>query len=100
VGNLKESSYELEQGDTIILTTEDVLGDKDRISVTYANLPNDVEPGATLLIDDGLIGLTVKEIRGNDIVCQINNGGTLKSKKSVNAPGVKISLPGITEKDQ
>lgn len=100
VGNLKEDSYELEQGGTIILTTEDVLGDNERISVTYANLPNDVEPGATLLIDDGLIGLTVKEIRGNDIVCQINNGGTLKSKKSVNAPGVKISLPGITEKDR
>lgn len=100
VGVLKEEPIELVQGDTIVLTTEEILGDKDRISVTYANLPNDVEPGSTLLIDDGLIGLTVTEVRGNDIVCRINNGGTLKSKKSVNAPGVKISLPGITEKDR
>lgn len=100
VGKLKEEPIELVQGDTIILTTEEIEGDKNRISITYKNLPNDVAPGSTLLIDDGLIGLSVLEVKGGDIVCRINNGGTLKSKKSVNAPGVKISLPGITEKDR
>ena len=100
VGKLKEEPIELVQGDTIVLTTEDVLGGKERISISYKNLPSDVAPGSTLLIDDGLIGLTVEEVRGSEIVCRINNGGTLKSKKSVNAPGVKISLPGITEKDR
>lgn len=100
VGKLKEEPIELVQDEKIILTTEEILGDKNKISITYANLPNDVRAGSTLLIDDGLIGLTVTAVRGNEIECLILNGGTLKSKKSVNAPGVKISLPGITEKDR
>lgn len=100
VGQLKEEPIELVQDETIILTTEEIPGDAQKISITYQNLPNDVQAGSTLLIDDGLIGLTVTEVRGNEIVCRILNGGTLKSKKSVNAPGVKISLPGITEKDR
>jgi pyruvate kinase len=100
VGKLKEEPIELVQGDTIILTTEDILGDKERISVSYKNLPNDVKPGSAVLIDDGLIGLTVQEVHGGEIVCRINNGGTLKSRKSVNVPGVKVALPGITEKDR
>ena len=62
-------------------------------------MPRDVQVGSTILIDDGLIGLTVVDIRGTEIECRIVNGGTIKSKKGVNVPGVKISLPGITEKD-
>lgn len=98
-GVLKESSLELVQDEFITLTTEDILGDKDRISITYADLPGDVEAGSTILIDDGLIGLTVVDIQGTEIKCRIVNGGTIKSKKGVNVPGVAISLPGITEKD-
>ncbi|CAM3450291.1 pyruvate kinase [Marinicrinis lubricantis] len=98
-GKLKEEPIELVQDEFITLTTEEILGDKDRISITYADLPKDVEPGSTILIDDGLIGLTVVEVSGTEIKCQIVNGGTIKSKKGVNVPGVKISLPGITEKD-
>ena len=98
-GKLKEDSYELVQDETLILTTEDILGDNKRLSVTYKGLPQDVKIGSTILIDDGLIGLSVTDIRGNDIICRIVNGGTIKSKKGVNVPGVKISLPGITEKD-
>jgi pyruvate kinase len=100
VGKLKEEPIELVQGDTIILTTEDILGDKDRIPVSYKDLPNDVAPGATILLDDGLIGLTALDVRGSEIVCRINNGGMLKSRKSVNVPGVKVNLPGITDKDR
>ncbi|NEW07763.1 pyruvate kinase [Paenibacillus sp. SYP-B3998] len=98
-GKLKEEPIELVQDKHIILTTEEILGDAERISVTYENLPRDVEVGSTILIDDGLIGLTVVDIRGTEIECRIVNGGTIKSKKGVNVPGVKISLPGITEKD-
>jgi pyruvate kinase len=99
-GKMKtDEAIELVQDQFITLTTEEILGDADRISVTYENLPNDVEIGSTILIDDGLIGLTVVDIQGTEIKCRIVNGGPIKSKKGVNVPGVKISLPGITEKD-
>lgn len=100
IGKLKEEPIELVQDGHIILTTEDVLGDENKISVTYADLPQDVRVGSTILIDDGLIGLTVVGIQGNEIECRIVNGGTLKSRKGVNVPGVKIRLPGITDKDR
>ncbi|NBD26079.1 pyruvate kinase [Paenibacillus glycinis] len=99
LGKLKEEPIELNQGETITLTTEEILGDRNRIPVTYTNLPADVEIGATILIDDGLIGLTVEEVEGTEIKCRIVNSGPIKSKKGVNVPGVHISLPGITEKD-
>ncbi|WP_042164971.1 pyruvate kinase [Paenibacillus gorillae] len=99
LGKLKEEPIELVQGDTIALTTEEILGDRTRIPVTYDNLPNDVTIGSTILIDDGLIGLTVEEVKGTEIICRIVNNGPIKSKKGVNVPGVNISLPGITEKD-
>lgn len=98
-GKLKEEPIELVQDEFITLTTEEILGDKDRISITYQNLPHDVEIGSTILIDDGLIGLTVVDIQGTEIKCRVINGGPIKSKKGVNIPGVDISLPGITEKD-
>lgn len=98
-GKLKEEPIELVQDELITLTTEEILGDKDRLSITYSDLPGDVEVGSTILIDDGLIGLTVVDIQGTEIKCRIVNGGTIKSKKGVNVPGVNISLPGITEKD-
>lgn len=98
-GKLEVEPIELVQDEFITLTTEEILGTKDRISITYKDLPSDVEPGSTILIDDGLIGLTVIEVSGTEIKCRIVNGGTIKSKKGVNVPGVAISLPGITEKD-
>jgi len=99
LGKLKEEPIELEQGEYITLTTEEILGDKDRIPVTYANLPNDISVGSSILIDDGLIGLTVLAINGTEIKCQIINSGPIKSKKGVNVPGAAISMPGLTEKD-
>ncbi|WP_127582787.1 pyruvate kinase [Paenibacillus koleovorans] len=98
-GKLQADSYELVQDEHLILTTEEIIGDNQRISVTYKDLPKDVHVGSTILIDDGLIGLSVLEIRGSEIECRIVNGGTIKGKKGVNVPGVSISLPGITEKD-
>ncbi|WP_151735481.1 pyruvate kinase [Paenibacillus tengchongensis] len=98
-GKLEVEPIELVQDEFLTLTTEEILGDQNRISVTYADLPNDVQVGSTILIDDGLIGLTVVDIQGTEIKTRIVNGGTIKSKKGVNVPGVAISLPGITEKD-
>ncbi|MCU6712440.1 pyruvate kinase [Paenibacillus sp. J5C_2022] len=99
LGKLKEEPIELVQGEAITLTTEEILGDRTRIPVTYSNLPNDLSAGSTVLIDDGLIGLQVERIEGTEVHCRIINSGPIKSKKGVNVPGVKISLPGITEKD-
>ena len=100
LGKLKVEPIELIQGNTITLTTEEIEGDITRIPVTYKNLPNDLEVGSTVLIDDGLIGLKVEAIEGTEVHCRIVNSGPIKSKKGVNVPGVKISLPGITEKDR
>ncbi|WEK53242.1 MAG: pyruvate kinase [Candidatus Cohnella colombiensis] len=99
LGKLKDEPIELVQGEFITLTTEDILGDKNRVPVTYADLPNDLTVGATVLIDDGLIGMTVVDIQGTEIKCEIINNGPIKSKKGVNVPGVAISMPGLTEKD-
>lgn len=98
-GKFKEEPIHLVQDESIVLTTEEILGDASRISVTYANLPQDVHIGSTILIDDGLIELKVEHVEGNEINCKIINGGSIKSRRGVNVPGVKISLPGITEKD-
>lgn len=98
-GKLEVEPIELVQDEYLTLTTEEILGNQDRISITYSELPNDVQVGSTILIDDGLIGLTVVDIQGTEIKTRIVNGGTIKSKKGVNVPGVNISLPGITEKD-
>ncbi|WP_373229458.1 pyruvate kinase [Cohnella sp.] len=99
LGKLKEEPIELVQGEYITLTTEEILGDLNRIPVTYKDLPSDVHVGSTILIDDGLIGMTVVDIQGTEIKCQIVNSGQIKSKKGVNVPGVAISMPGMTEKD-
>lgn len=97
--DLMHPEVELKAGETFILTTEDILGDEKKVAVTYADLPKDVHPGTTILIDDGLIGLEVEEVTDTEVICNITNGGTLKNKKGVNIPGMKINLPGITEKD-
>ncbi|REK53235.1 MAG: pyruvate kinase [Thermobacillus sp.] len=99
LGNLAEEPVELVAGEFVTLTTENILGDRHRIPVTYSDLPRDVKVGDTILLDDGLIGLKVVEIQGTEIKCEIQNSGPIKSKKGVNVPGVAISLPGITEKD-
>ena len=92
-------TVELEAGDTFTLTTDEIEGDKTRVSVTYDNLHEEVGPGQQILIDDGLIAIQVQEIQGHDIVCSVVNGGTLSANKSINIPGVHIQLPSLTERD-
>ena len=89
----------LETGDPFTLTTDDVVGDRSRVSVTYPKLHQELAPGQQVLIDDGLVAIRVEEIAGHDIRCTVENGGTLSANKSINIPGVHIRLPALTEKD-
>lgn len=90
----------LVEGDTFTLTTRDVPGDEKIVSVTYADLHKELSAGCRILIDDGLIGLKVREIDGQDIICDVVTGGPLSNNKSINIPDVSIHLPSLTEKDR
>lgn len=98
-GLLQESSYMLQSGEFLTLTTEQIIGNASRISVSY-DLAKDVKVGSRIMIDDGLIELEVVRIEGTEVVCVILNGGIIKSRKGVNLPGIRTSLPGVTEKDK
>ena len=89
----------LQEGDEITLTTEEVVGTKQKIYINYEHLHEDVKPGNAILIDDGLIGLEVLSVNGQEIHCKVTNGGELGERKGVNVPNVPIQLPSITEKD-
>ena len=90
-----------ETGDkTVITTDDDVIGNHDRFSLDFKNLPNEVKPGDRILIDDGLLEFDVDEIDGTDIHCTLANSGDLGERKGVNIPGVDISLPAVTERDR
>ena len=100
-GKLKDGKkVTLKAGDFYTLTTEEIAGDAARGYINYAGLPQDVKAGDRILIDDGLIELTVLETAEREIVCRVENGGELGEKKGVNVPNVKIRLPALTEKDK
>ena len=90
----------LEEGQKFILTTEEIEGTSEKVSITYDGLAEDVEIGKRILIDDGLIELEVKNIIGTDIVCTVINGGELGQRKGVNVPNVPVRLPALTQKDR
>ena len=90
----------LEEGQIFTLTTEEIVGDSTRVSQTYADLPRDLNIGDRVLIDDGLIEMTVEQIGARDVVCRVDNGGELGERKGINLPGVKVNLPPITDKDR
>ncbi|ANE48953.1 pyruvate kinase [Paenibacillus swuensis] len=99
VGVMKEGSVLLIEGTRVVLTTERVEGDSERIPVTYSNLAKDVHAGATILIDDGLLELRVERTTETEMHCLVVAGGVLKSKKNLNVPGVQVRLPNVTEQD-
>lgn len=94
-----DKEHKLNIGDTFTLTTKDIEGDGKQVSVTYKNLPQDLKRGSRILIDDGLIELTVKNLTQTDIECTVENGGVLGSRKGINIPDVFVNLPALTEKD-
>jgi len=100
IGKFKEPPIQLKPGDLFTITTRKVLGDQHQVSTTYKNLPHDVQPGDTILVNDGLIKLRVKSKTESDVLCEVVNGGSLYDRRGINLPGVKISEPSLTEKDK
>ncbi|MBP3708384.1 MAG: pyruvate kinase [Clostridia bacterium] len=98
-GKLVENPVTLKAEETFTLVNEDIIGDNTKATITYKELYKDVEPGTTILIDDGKIELEVQKIEGKDIVCKVMNGGNLGNRKSINVPGRHINLPALKEKD-
>ncbi|MCZ0754866.1 pyruvate kinase [Anoxybacillus sp. J5B_2022] len=99
--NMENGAIELKEGAQVIVSVNEVLGTPEKFSVTYEGLIDDVNPGDKILLDDGLIGLEVVSVnqQAREIVTKVLNSGVLKNKKGVNVPGVRVNLPGITEKD-
>lgn len=99
-GEFEKGKVELKKGQTFVLTTEDVLGNEGKVSITYKNLVKDVQKGDSILIDDGLIGLKVVKVTEKEIICSVENGGTVSNKKGINVPGVELKMPFISKKDK
>jgi len=95
-----KAGVELKDGASFTLTTEEMVGTAERVSTTYDLLPKDVHPGCRILLDDGVIQLEVEEISGGDVRTRVVNGGRLKSHKGINLPGVKLSIPSLTDRDR
>ncbi len=91
---------ELHAGDTFTLTTRDIPGSEQAVSITYADLPKDLIPGARVLIDDGLVAMRARTVTDTDIVCDVLNGGTVSNNKGVNVPDTRLSMPYISERDR
>ena len=87
------------KGQLFTLTTKDITGDENQVSVSYKDILQDVEEGMTILLDDGLIAMKVDKLTSTDIICKVINGGVLGDKKGVNIPGAKLSMPFISQKD-
>lgn len=96
----ENGSAKLEAGQKFTLTTRDIPGTSEGCSITYKGLPQDVSLGSTVLLDDGLIGMTVTDLGETDIVCRVNNGGVIKNNKGVNVPGVSLSMPYLSQRDK
>ena len=98
-GNFADPEVFLEEGSKFTITMNDVVGTKEICTVSYKGLAEDVVKGDLILIDDGLVGLRVDEVQGEEIYCTVENSGIVKNHKGVNVPGVKINLPALTPKD-
>ena len=98
--DFKNGVENLVAGQTFTLTTRDVEGTNEICSITYKDLPMDVEPNGTIMLDDGLIKLQIQTVNDTDIVCTVLNNGKIKNKKGVNAPGVHLSMPYMSQRDK
>ena len=100
IGKLRRRFLEVHQGKTLTLTTQDVIGDENRIPVLYRGLTRDLKAGHRILIDDGRIELKVVKVKHKEILCRIIRGGILKQHKGMNFPGVPMNVPMLTKKDK
>ncbi|MBQ7515898.1 MAG: pyruvate kinase [Schwartzia sp.] len=100
LGEFAEGKVQLEKGQTFTLTYDDAPGDASRVSVNHKKLWQEVKPGDTLLLSDGLVALKVTAVEGRDIVTEVQNSGPMSTRKRVAAPGIALSLPPISEQDE
>jgi pyruvate kinase len=99
IGELEKPEIEIQTGQKIEITINDVSGNKNLISTSYKNLVKEAEIGELILINDGLIRLRINSKKEDSVVCEIENGGTISSRKGMNLPGMKLSTASLTEKD-
>jgi pyruvate kinase len=100
VGTFAEEPIALAAGETFTLTTEDIMGSRQRVSVSFPQLPASVRPGDRLFLNDGYIALEVVRIDGADVVCRVQIGGELRSRKGINLPGIDLGISAFTEHDR
>ena len=99
LGRFAAGPHEWRTGDTVVITSDDIIGTPERVSCTYKKLPQEVKPGDRLLIDDGKVGVEVTSVTGNDIRCLVTEGGPVSNNKGVSLPNVAVSVPALSEKD-
>ena len=100
LGKFKDGPHELARGDVFTITTDEIEGNKDRVSTTFKGLPGDCKKGDRLLIDDGKVTVEVTEIKGNDVITKCLEPGTVSNNKGINLPGVAVSVPALSDKDK
>ena len=100
IGQLAQEPVELEPGNSFTLTTEDITGNSERVSMSFSRLPQVVKPGNTLYLNDGFIQLEVVRVKGNDVECRVLVGGELRSRKGLNLPGIDLGITAFTDRDR
>jgi pyruvate kinase len=99
IGQLREEPVELKPGAGLVLTTDDIVGDLERVSVSFKRLPQAVKPGDALYLNDGIIQLEVLSVAGSDVACRVAVGGELRSRKGLNLPDIDLGIGAFTERD-
>ena len=100
LARFENGPHELVRGDIFTITTDEVAGTKERVGTTYKGLPGDCKPGDRILIDDGKVAVEVLEVKGNDVITKCVEPGFVSNNKGLNLPGVAVSVPALSEKDQ
>ena len=99
LGRFADGPVQWETGEQVAITVDDIVGDHDRVSTTYDGLARDARPGDRLLVDDGKVALVVDEVRGNNVICTVTEGGEVSNNKGLSLPGMNVSVPAMSEKD-
>ena len=99
-GRFADGPVRLENGARFVVTVDDILGDPDRVSTTYKGLPGDVRPGDMLLVDDGKVALQAVEVTATEVITTVLEGGMVSNNKGINLPGVAVSVPALSDKDE
>jgi pyruvate kinase len=100
VGKIDPEPIQLASGASFSLTTDDIVGNAQRVSVSFAPLPRVVKRGDRLFLNDGLVQLRVEQVSGNDVVCKVEVGGELRSRKGLNLPGIQLGINAFTDHDR